>query len=91
MVWVSFLDIEELTLVIFYVLSYLKVKMILKLILCILQLSNQLYRLITDYIKMYGERVFGVLARDHREDIINDYEVAIKEEDRYEFLKEKTR
>lgn len=47
--------------------------------------------LITDYIKMYGERVFGVLARDHREDIINDYEVAIKEEDRYEFLKEKTR
>jgi hypothetical protein len=40
---------------------------------------------------MYGERVFGVLARDHKEDIINDYEVAIKEEDRYEFLKEQTR
>lgn len=41
--------------------------------------------------KMYGERVFGVLARDHKEDIINDYEVAIKEEERYEFLKEVTR
>ena len=47
--------------------------------------------LLTDYIKMYGERVFGVLARDHKEDIINDYEVTIKAEDRYEFLKEQTR
>jgi hypothetical protein len=46
---------------------------------------------ITDYIKMYGERVFGVLARDHKEDIINDYEVALKESDRYEFLKASTR
>lgn len=42
---------------------------------------------LTDYIKMYGERVFGVLARDHKEDIINDYEVAIKESDRYDYLK----
>jgi len=40
---------------------------------------------------MYGERVFGVLARDHKEDIINDYEVALKESDRYEFLKPSTR
>jgi hypothetical protein len=41
--------------------------------------------------KMYGERVFGVLARDHKDDIHNDYEVAIKEEDRFEFLNNKTR
>jgi hypothetical protein len=46
---------------------------------------------LTDYIKMYGERVFGVLARDHKEDIINDYEVALKESDRYDYLKAQTR
>jgi len=40
---------------------------------------------------MYGERVFGVIARLRKEDIINDYEVALKECDRHEFLKASTR
>lgn len=44
-----------------------------------------------DYMKVYGERVFGVLARDHKEDINNDFEVALKDEDRHNFLQPKTR
>ena len=35
---------------------------------------------IHDYIKVYGERIFEVLARDHKEDIVNDFEVSIPEE-----------
>jgi hypothetical protein len=48
-------------------------------------------KVVHDYIKVYGENVFGVLARDHKEDIVNDFEVAIKEEDRHNFLQPKTR
>jgi hypothetical protein len=31
------------------------------------------------------------LPRDHRQDIINDYEVTLKDSDRFEFLEQNTR
>ena len=43
-------------------------------------------KIITDYFETYGERIFGVLARSHRDNIINDYEVSLPEAERYEFL-----
>ena len=48
-------------------------------------------KVITDYFETYGERIFGVLARSHKENINNDYEVALQESDRHEFLLEATR
>ena len=47
--------------------------------------------IITDYIKVYGERIFGVHPRDHKEDIANDFEVALSPEDRHDYLKAQTR
>lgn len=46
---------------------------------------------ITDYMKTYGEQIFQILPRDHRQDIINDYEVTLKDSDRFEFLEQNTR
>lgn len=48
-------------------------------------------KVITDYFETYGERIFGVMAKSHRENINNDYEVSLSENDRYEFLQEATR
>ena len=39
--------------------------------------------IITDYMGTYGEQIFQLLARDHRVDIENGYEVTIK---RHAFL-----
>ena len=46
---------------------------------------------LTDYLKTYGEVFFWVLARQRREAIDNDHEVALAEEDRHEFLNAKQR
>ena len=48
-------------------------------------------KVITDYFETYGERIFGVLAKSHRENINNDYEVSLPESERHEFLQEATR
>jgi hypothetical protein len=36
-------------------------------------------KVVTDYLETYGERIFGVLAKSHRENINNDYEVSLPE------------
>lgn len=48
-------------------------------------------KVVTDYLETYGERIFGVLAKSHRENINNDYEVSLPENQRHEFLQEATR
>lgn len=46
---------------------------------------------LVDYIRAYGEKIFWILARGYREDIHMDYEVTLRDQDRYEFLKPQVR
>lgn len=48
-------------------------------------------KIVTDYFETYGERIFGLLARSHKENIYNDYEVSLPESERHEFLQESVR
>lgn len=47
--------------------------------------------MIYDYMEVYGTQIFGVLARDHKDAINDGFEVTLKEEDRHNFIPQRTR